>query len=84
MRMNGIRLPMGVRSLSDQAPTGGWMNKAAMLSRVMKNPIMAGARLNFSAKNMGTKALYTPQITLTPKKPKPSKPKPAPTVPDRG
>src|SRR3990172_3020084 len=45
-RMNGSRRPMGVRNLSDHAPTGGWMNKAAMLSSVMKKPINAGARLN--------------------------------------
>ena len=42
IRMNGMRRPIGVRRRSDQAPTGGWMNSAAMLSSVMKKPIMAG------------------------------------------
>src|SRR4051794_37577503 len=57
IRIKGMRLPMGVRSRSDHAPTGGWMKKAAMLSRVMKKPIQAGLRLNLFAKNKGTKAL---------------------------
>jgi hypothetical protein len=39
----------------------------------MKKPMNAGARLNLLARNMGTKALYTPQMTLTPKNPKPSR-----------
>ncbi len=57
MRINGIRLPMGERNLSDQAPTGGWMNRAARLSSVMKKPIHAGAKPKRSDKKMGTKAL---------------------------
>jgi hypothetical protein len=39
----------------------------------MKNPIQAGASPNLSDKNIGTKALYTLQITLTPKNPNPSR-----------
>ncbi len=57
IRMNGIRRPIGVRSLSDQAPTGGWISKAAMLSRVIKKPIQAGERSNLFARKSGTKAL---------------------------
>jgi hypothetical protein len=56
-KMNGIRRPIGVRRRSDQAPTGGWMNKAAMLSKVMKKPIKAGSRPNLLARKSGTKAL---------------------------
>ena len=54
IRMKGMRRPMGVRSRSDQAPMGGWMNNAAMLSRVMKKPIQAGARLNLLDRKIGT------------------------------
>ena len=43
-RMNGRRRPILVRRRSDQAPTGGWMNRAAILSSVMKKPIQIGAR----------------------------------------
>src|SRR5512138_3173808 len=50
MRMNGSRLPMGVRNRSDQAPTGGWMNNAAMLSSVMKKPMKAADKWNLFAK----------------------------------
>ena len=71
--MNGMRRPSGVRKRSDHAPTGGWMNNAAMLSSVMKKPMSAGATSNLSERKIGTNALYTPQITLTPKKPKPSR-----------
>src|SRR3990172_7691513 len=73
MRMNGIRRPIGVGSLSDHAPEGGWMSSAAMLYSVIKKPMSAGCRLNLLARKSGTNALYTPQMTLTPKKPKPSK-----------
>jgi hypothetical protein len=41
------------------------------LSRVIKKPIHAGARLNFSERKIGTNALYTLQMTLTPKNPMP-------------
>ncbi len=44
IRMNGIRLPSGVRNRSDHAPTGGWINNAAMLSSVIKKPIIMGER----------------------------------------
>ena len=57
IRIKGMRRPMGVRSRSDQAPTGGWMKNAAMLSSVIKKPIQAGLRLNLLARNSGTKAL---------------------------
>ena len=57
IRMKGIRLPIGVRSRSDQAPTGGWMKSAAILSKVMKKPIHAGESPNLFARNSGTKAL---------------------------
>jgi hypothetical protein len=40
-RMKGMRRPILVRTRSDQAPTGGWMKRAAMLSSVMKKPINA-------------------------------------------
>src|SRR5450759_1445711 len=48
IKINGKRLPMGVRRRSDHAPRGGWMNRAAILSRVIKNPINPGARWNLS------------------------------------
>ena len=31
INIKGMRLPRGVRRRSDQAPTGGWMSRAAML-----------------------------------------------------
>ncbi len=40
--INGMRLPQRVRTRSDQAPTGGWMNNAATLSSVIKKPMMPG------------------------------------------
>ncbi len=73
IRMNGIRRPIGVRRRSDHAPTGGWMKSAAILSRVMKKPIKIGERPKRLARKSGTNALYTVQMTLTPKKPKPSR-----------
>ena len=73
IRMNGIRRPIGVRKRSDQAPTGGWINNAAILSRVMKKPINPADNPNLFARKMGTNALYTLQITLVPKKPNPSR-----------
>ena len=50
IKMNGIRRPIGVRRRSDQAPTGGWMNRAAMLSRVMKKPISPADKPNLLAR----------------------------------
>ncbi len=35
--INGMRRPMRVRTLSENAPMGGCMNSAAILSSVMKN-----------------------------------------------
>ena len=73
IRMNGSRRPSLVRSRSDQAPTGGWMKSAAMLSSVMKKPTHTADSPNFCERKIGTKALYTAQMTLTPKKPNPSR-----------
>lgn len=66
--MNGMRRALGVRRRSDQAPTGGWMKRAAILSSGMKKLMKAGRRRNLSARKTGTKALYTLQMTLIPKK----------------
>ena len=65
-----MRRPRGVRNLSDQAPTGRLNEQAAILSSVIKKPTTTGERPNFSERKMGTKALYTPQMTLTSKKAK--------------
>jgi len=57
IRIKGRRLPSLVRRRSDQAPTGGWMKRAAMLSSDIKKPIWAESSRNFFSSRMGTYVL---------------------------
>ena len=55
--MKGKRRPILVRVRSEMDPMAGWMKRAAMLSSVIKKPIMAALRLNLFARNKGTNEL---------------------------
>jgi len=54
IRIKGKRLPKRVRNRSDQAPTAGWMNSAAMLSKDMKKPVATESNAKRFSNRIGT------------------------------
>src|SRR5690606_14083127 len=55
--IKGSRRPIFVRVRSDHEPIAGCKKSAAILSSVMKKPMVAGSSLNRLAKNIGTNEL---------------------------